>query len=81
MPLFVQLTDKKGAEVWHVVESYEAVGDGAVASVDFERRYRAGCGLVKEAGADRMAEAEVPPWTNRHVNKGCFATASDPQEG
>ena len=76
MALFVQLRDKSGAEVWHTVESYES-SEGR-SSLDIERRYTCGCGLVAEANGSRMAEADVPPWTNRHVAKGCFTTASDP---
>jgi hypothetical protein len=83
MPLFVQLTDAQGEPLWHTVESYSAVGFDPKhpASVDFQRSYLAGCGLEAKAGADRMLEAENPPWTNRHVAKGCFKTAADKQKG
>ena len=77
MALFVQLKDKKGADLWHAVESFES-SEGR-ASLDIERTYTCGCGLVDTANGSRMAEADAPPWTNRHVAKGCFTTASDPQ--
>jgi hypothetical protein len=77
MPLFVQLKDKKGADVWHTVESFETAGDGANASLDFKRAYKCGCGLEAIASAAAMAEAENQPWTHRHVAKGCFTTAQD----
>jgi hypothetical protein len=76
MGLFVQLKDKRSEDVWHVVDSFES-SDGR-ASLDIQRTYTCGCGLVETANGSRMAEADVPPWTNRHVAKGCFTTASDP---
>lgn len=80
MALFVQLKDKKDADVWHVVESFEDVAVNGPASMDIQRAFTCGCGLKATARGDRMAEADTPPWTNRHVAKGCFLTASEPQE-
>ena len=80
MALFVQLEDRKGDQLWHTVASFEAVGGAAGSSRDFTRRYRTGCGLTQDASGDRMAEADGPPWTHRHVHKGCFTTASDKQK-
>ncbi len=79
MALYVQLKDKKGAEVWHAVTSFEDVAADGGASLGIQRTYSCGCGLTEVANGARMAEADVPPWTNRHVAKGCFKTATDPQ--
>lgn len=80
MALFVQLEDKKGAALWHSVASFEDVAVNGPASMDIQRSFKCGCGLTATARGDRLAEADTPPWTNRHVAKGCFVTASDPQE-
>lgn len=79
MPLFVQLPDKKGEQVHHVVLSYAGLpgeDNTMAASRDFKRRYELGCGRSEIGPASQLAEAAVPPWTNRHVAKGCFLTAS-----
>lgn len=78
MALFVQLEDKKGIDTWHVVTSYEDETGGG-SSLDLRRTYLTGCGQKVVAGGARMAEADGPPWTHRHVAKGCFTTAEDPQ--
>jgi hypothetical protein len=81
MALFVQLEDKKGAQVWHVVASFEDIDASyGASSRDIQRTFTCGCGLKQNARGDRMAEADTPPWTNRHVAKGCFLTAAEPQE-
>lgn len=83
MPLFVQLPDKKGEPVHHVVVSHAGLpgeDDTLASSRDFKRRYELGCGRSEIGPAGSLAEAEVPPWTNRHVAKGCFTIASDPQD-
>ena len=77
MALFVQL-ESKGVQTWHVVESFETFEEAANSSLDFKRSYTCGCGLKQVASAHLLAEADAPPWTNRHVAKGCFKTASDP---
>jgi hypothetical protein len=76
MPLFVQLEDH-GEPLWHAVESFETVDGATGSSHEFKRSFKCGCGLIKVASADRLLESENPPWTNRHVAKGCFKTAAD----
>lgn len=80
MPLFVQLKDKKGADVHHVVASVEDIDGGGRSSMDFKRLYHLGCGNSQEGPGHALYEAETPSWTNRHVHKGCFASATDPQK-
>lgn len=76
MALFVQLEDR-GEPLWHTVDSFETVDAAVGSSHDFKRSYTCGCGLVAVASGSRLLESDNPPWTNRHVAKGCFKTAAD----
>lgn len=79
MGQFVQLPDKKGVQTWHAVESAADEDGGGKVSQFFLRKFKTGCGLTEVAAAHLLLESAKPPWTNRHVAKGCFATAADPQ--